>query len=166
MLRCSDSSAACQVHSVQARLGAVQALGVRQHPLGEDGRDVLGGRGGRDPVARVQPLEALQPAHGALGPGVVVALPFELSVEQRVDAPVRGLLADEALDLRRQRLALVVGQCLEPELHGVDEELLADRKAHRQRVEPGGSERIAAVPLAREGRLQVDQQAADDQVAH
>ena len=104
---------------------------------------------------------AAQPAHDARLPGVDQPLPRELRVEQRVDAPVRRFLADEALHLRLERRPLPGRQCLDAGTHRIDEELLAEREAHRQRVEPRGAERVAAVPVALERRVEVDQQAAN-----
>ena len=50
--------------------------------------------------------------------------------------------------------------------HRVDEELLAGRKAHRERMEEGAEEGVGIAPVAREGGLQVDQRAAYGQVGH
>jgi hypothetical protein len=112
---------------------------------------------------------AVQQGHalaGARAPGVDQALVFEVRVEQRVNAAVRGFLPDEAahvgtvlfLHLGRQRGHGVA--------HGVDEKLLAEGEAHRQGVEESGRECIAAAPVAGKRRLQIDQKAADNEFSH
>jgi hypothetical protein len=63
---------------------------------------------------------------------------LQIGVEALVDAPVRGLLADE--------------------------ELLAGREAHRQRIEECGLQ-SAFAPAWRQRRFQVDKQASDGQGA-
>src|SRR5690606_15813519 len=85
---------------------------------------------------------------------------------EAVDAPVRGLLPDEALHLVVEAGLLFGRQGLVAVAHRVDEELLADREAHRQRVEEGGAKRIAGAPVARHRGLEVDQQAADGEGRH
>src|SRR6185369_11349052 len=64
------------------------------------------------------------------------------------------------------RLGALFQQRLHAGLHRIDEELLARWEAHRQRVEPRGAERVAAAPMARGRRLEIDQQAADDGFGH
>ena len=103
---------------------------------------MLGGRGGADTLAHVGAVEPLHASQRARLPVVAQALRGEVRVEQRVDAPVRRLLADEGLDRRLETRALGLGQRLHAGAHRIDEELLADRKAHRQRVEPGRAEGV------------------------
>ncbi len=155
-----------QPQGLQARLAAGQHLGVAQQPLGEQGGEVLIGGGDAQGVAHVGASQQLHARLGARRPVVHQAVFFDLCVEQRVDAAVCGLLAHEALYLRVPARALVLRQGLGAIAHGVDEELLAHREAHRQRVEPGGEEGVAAAPMARHGRLQIDEQAADGEVGH
>jgi hypothetical protein len=112
---------------------------------------------------RVQPGDA---SPGARLPGVRVTLARQLLVEQRMDAAMRRFLPDEALDLGLERRALRLGHPLQAALQRVDEELLADRKTHRQRVEECGAKRVAAVPVALERGVEIDQQAADDKRCH
>ena len=94
-------------------------------------------------------------------PGVAVALRFELAVEQPVDAPVRRLLPDEALHLVGEAGLHICRQGLRGRPHRIDEELLADRKAHRQRIEERRQEGIAARPAPLDRGRQVDEQRAD-----
>ena len=132
MLRCSASSAACRAVP-QARLGAAQVFGMREHPLGEDRGDVFGGPPSRRPRRASRPSRrsmrrVARTAQALTWPAAV----RKLAVEQRMDAPVRRLLPDEAPGVGSHRFTLRLGQGLQAELHRVDEELLAHRKAHRQ----------------------------------
>ena len=79
---------------------------------------------------------------------------------------MRRLLADEALHLGAELLLFCGRQLREALADRVDEELFADRKAHGQRVEQRGAERIAGTPVAGDGLLHVDEQAADDEIGH
>jgi hypothetical protein len=149
-----------QPQGLQARLAARQPVGVGQHPVGQDGGEVFVGGGDGQAVARVQPLQLLQPCARTRRPAVDQALPVQVRVEQAVQPPVRGLLADETLHLVPQRGLPLGRQGLQAVAHGIDEELLADRKAHRQRIEERGAEHVAPAPVARQGCFQIDQQAA------
>ncbi len=79
-----------QPHRAQPRLGAVEDPRMREQPLGEHGREVLGGGRHRERVARIGAFHQRQPLARALGPAVDQALLLEVVVEQRMDAPVRG----------------------------------------------------------------------------
>ena len=107
MLRCSDSSLLCHSHRSRSRGSApASASGWRQQVLGQDGGEVLGGRGHGQPVARVDAFQPPAPAQDARLPAVDQPLPGEVPVEEFVDAPVRRLLADEGLHLAAKRCAL------------------------------------------------------------
>ena len=45
-------------------------------------------------------------------------------------------------------------------------ELLAHRKAHRQRIEQRRAKGVAAGPVVREGLVEVDEQPANDEIGH
>jgi hypothetical protein len=83
-----------------------------------------------------------------------------------MNAPVRGLLANEAAHLGAVVFLHFGRQGGDRVAHGVDEELLAEGEAHRQGIEESAGECIATAPVAGEGRLQVDQQAADNEFGH
>ena len=87
-------------------------------------------------------------------------------VVQAVQAPVRGLLTNEALHLGPKALLLIGRQLLETRTHSVDEELLTHRKAHRQRIEEGRAKGITITPGAIDRGFHVDQQAANNKVSH
>ena len=95
-----------------------------------------------------------------------MSLYLQLPIEQGMNTPMRGFLSDETLYLTVKTLAVSVGQSSQAHTHRVDEKLLADRKAHRQRVEPGRAKRVSAIPSAIERGVQIDQQAAHGQVGH
>jgi len=162
---CIESSVFVDLEDARRR-AAERSARVGEQVLGQDRRQVLGGRGGADRGADVGALEGLDAAQRPRLPVVDQALLRQMRVEQRVDAPVGGLLPDEGLDRRLEARTLVLGQRLHACAHRVDEELLARRKAHRQRVEPGGAERIAAAPVRVGRRIEVDQQAANDGLGH
>jgi hypothetical protein len=103
---------------------------------------------------------------GALGPAVHEALACEVVVEQRVNAPVRRLLADEAAHLGAVVVLCFGRQRGDRVAYGVDEELLAEGEAHRQGIEESGRECIATTPVTGERRLQVDQEAANNEFGH
>ena len=152
---------------LQPRLRALHRLRMLEHVLREDRGEMFGGGGDRDGRTRVgHGLEQLQPLDDAPFPGVRVALLSKLRIEQRMNAPVRRFLPDEALDLGLESRALLVRQGFDARAHRVDEELLADREAHRQRVEISRAERVAAVPVASERHFEIDQQAANHQRSH
>ena len=156
-----------QPQVAQAGFGAGQHGGVvRQQVVGQDRRQVLGGRRGADPAARVGTFEPAATAQDARLPAVDAALRLQLCVEQRMDASVRGFLADEAGQCVVEGRAQVGRQVLRTEPHAVDEELLAFRKTERQRVEQGRAEGVAAVPVPPDRRLQVHQQPAHDERCH
>ncbi|GAA0800398.1 hypothetical protein GCM10009078_29890 [Cupriavidus gilardii] len=66
--------------------------------------------------------------------------------------------AETVLLLWRQRLQAIA--------HRIDKELLADREAHRQRIEERRAERIARAPMPRDRRFHIDEQAANDEMRH
>eukprot|EP00456_Euglypha_rotunda_P049275 TRINITY_DN39520_c0_g1_i5.p2 TRINITY_DN39520_c0_g1~~TRINITY_DN39520_c0_g1_i5.p2 ORF type:complete len:122 (-),score=26.35 TRINITY_DN39520_c0_g1_i5:143-508(-) len=80
-----------------------------------------------------------------------------------MDAPVRRFLADEAAHLGAVLVLRLGRQGGDGVAHRVDEELLAEGKTHRQGVEEGGGECIAAAPVAGKRGLEIDQKAADDE---
>ncbi len=79
---------------------------------------------------------------------------------------MRGFLADEALHLGAKVVLLFSRQKLKARSYSIDEELLAYRKAHRQRVEHGSAESVAIAPVPGNRLLHVDQQAAYDEFGH
>jgi hypothetical protein len=89
----------------------------------------------------------------------------QLGVELPVQEAVRGLLSHEAAHLVGPGRLLRGRQQRDALLHRVDEELLADREAHRQRVQVMGAKRLAAVPEPGKALGQVHAQAADRQAA-
>ena len=153
-------------HRRQARLGALQYLGVGQQPFGQQGGEVLVGSGHGQRMAWIGACKQLHALLRTRGPFIGEALLVEVAVEQCVDAAVRGFLPDKAAHLVGKLRLLVRGQGLVAVTHGVDEELLAHRKAHRQRIEQRRAKRVATAPVARKRRLQVDQQAADNEFGH
>jgi hypothetical protein len=50
--------------------------------------------------------------------------------------------------------------------HGIDEELLADRKTHRKCAEKRAAEGVAPAPMAIDRRVEVNQQSAHHQFGH
>jgi hypothetical protein len=88
---------------------------------------------------------------------------LELPVVLRVQMAVRGLLADEGAHGGPQAR---IGDGARAGAHAVDEELLAQRKGHRQRVEQLGAKRVAGDPVARKTGRHVRLQVAHDDVAH
>ena len=75
VLLCSDSSALCHSHSVTSRGSSrAQQVGVVQHPVGQDGGEVLVGGRDRQRMARVHAVEQLQAPLGARRPIVDQAL--------------------------------------------------------------------------------------------
>src|SRR3569832_504462 len=91
---------------------------------------------------------------------------LEMRVVEGMQAAVRGLLPDEALHFGAEGLLLFRRQRLGAVADRVDEELLADGKAHGKSVEERGAEGIVAAPVARDGRFHVDEQAANDEIGH
>ena len=155
-----------QPQGAQTLFGAGQGLGVAQHPVGEQGREVLGGRRGSHMHARIAMGIGLEAAQGPALDFIAETELFQLQVEKGVNAPVRGLLADKALDFGSQPVALGLWQGLDAVAHRIHEVLLAHGKAHGKGVEKGRSEGIASVPAGGKGRLQIDQQLAHHKFGH
>ena len=95
-----------QPQSLQAWFGALQCLRVAQHPVGKDGGEVLGGRCGGHMDSHVAVGVVLQALGGPALQHVVVAQVFQVSIEQGVDTPVGGFLANEALHFSCEALAI------------------------------------------------------------
>ena len=94
------------------------------------------------------------------------ALVFQVLIEQLVQTPVRGFLADEAFEFRGECALLIGREFFLGAAQAVDEELLAHRKAHGQGVHESRGERIATVPAHSNGRFQINQQLANNELAH
>jgi hypothetical protein len=150
----------------QALLGARQRLSMAQQVFGQDGGEVLGGGRHGHGHPRVQACQALDAAADARLPMVDQALLSQVRIEQGMDAPVRGFLADETAQLGIEGLALRLGQGLRTSPHRVHEELLTRREAHGQGIEESRAKCVAAMPVPCRRGGQIDQQTADDQVAH
>jgi len=90
---------------------------------------------------------------------------IELGIELAVQEAVRGLLADEAAHRVRPVGLLRGREQRDSLLHRVDEELLADRETHRERVHVVRAEGGASAPQARKALGQIDLQVADRQAA-
>ena len=149
----------------QTRLGAGKPVRPGHEVFGHDGGEVLGRCGHADMGGGRHAVESLEPLQGSGRQRVDQALLGQVGVEQLVQAAVRRLLADEGFDVFSQGCRRL-WQSLNPQSNRVDEKLLADRKAHRQRVEERRAEGVAAQPMARQRRLQIDQQAANHQLGH
>ena len=156
-----------QPQVTQPRLGPLQRLRMGQQVFGKDGGQVLGGGGDAQPGARRQAFKpALAPAQDARLPVIRKTLGQQLVVEQLVDAPVCGLLANEGLYLVGPARLISLGQLWDAHAHRVDEHLFTGRKAHRQRVEVGTAKSIAPIPAFVERRLQIDQKTAHHKLCH
>src|SRR5690606_27018480 len=126
---------------------ACHRIGIRQQPIGKNRREMLGRRRDRQSVAQILSLQYLRSRQRALRPAVDQALVLQVLVEQRVYATVGRFLTDEAANLGFPIGALIRRERGESFAYRIDEELLAKRKTHRQRVEEGGLECIAAAPM-------------------
>ena len=150
----------------QTRFGGLQHLWATHQPVGKDRSEVFRRSSCGDLVAQIVARMRLAALPGiALDPVVEPEL-VQVAIEQRVDAPVRRLLPDESLHFGGEQGTFSFRQGLEPIAHRVDEELLAGREAHRQRVEERRAERIAPVPARRKRRSEVNQQASYHQLSH
>src|SRR3569832_307695 len=117
-------------------------------------------------MARVDAFEELQAFARARIPLVHEPELLQMRVVERVQPPMRRLLPDEAPYFGFQLLLPFGGKRLEPVAHRVDEELFAEREAHRKRVEQRRAKCVTPAPMARNRRFHVDKQAAHDEISH
>ena len=111
----------------------------------------------------VQQLQALLRTRT---PVVHEPLFFQMTIEQCMNPAMRGFLAYETLHFGFILLLLCSRQLLVAVTHGIDKKLLTDRETHGQRVEEGSAKRVTFTPVTCNGRFEVDQQAADDEICH
>ena len=97
---------------------------------------------------------------------VHLALVLQVLVEQLVQTPVRGFLTNEAFEFIGKLNLLLRAEFFLGAAQAVDEELLTHRKAHGQGVHESRGERIATVPAHGEGGFQINQQLANNELAH
>lgn len=145
---------------------ALEPIRMGEHPLGKQrGEMFVGGSDGQR-VAGVLPFQQFEPGPGSCLPVVRQSMFSQTGIELAVNSSVCGLLSDEPLDLIPKPILRRRRQCLKALSYGIDEKLLTDRKTHGQRAKKGAAKRIISAPVAGDGCVKVDQQAANGQCSH
>jgi len=124
-------------HGSEARLGAFKNFRVAEQPIGKDVSEVFGGCSGGQLLTHILIGVGFDAFGRTLRNDIFKALKLNVAIEQSMNAAVRGLLANEALNFSGKLLAHGGVHLFGTFAHGVDEKLLANREAHRERIEEG-----------------------------
>ena len=155
-----------QPEGLQALFSTFERLGVAQHPIGKQSREVFSGGSASQVHACRKVRLFFYSADGALLHCVGEAETIQVPVKQGVNAPVGGLLPHKSLYFSCKLRPLFFRQCLETRTHRIHKELLSDRKTHRQGIEKSRAKRVAAVPPGGKWGVEVHQQFANHQISH
>jgi hypothetical protein len=107
-----------------------------------------------------------EPSDCALFDQISEAQLIDVSIKKRMDTTVRRFLSDEALHLFGKLGTFFFGQGFEARTHRIHKELLANWKAHGQRIKKCRAKRITAIPSGGKRGIEVYQEFAHYQISH